>query len=464
MDRRGRPHLKLNTMSKYRAIIIGTGQAGVPLAEKLNEAGWKTAIIEKGAPGGTCVNVGCTPTKVYLASAGRVHDARGAEELGVLTSEVAISLPKVHARKQSFVENSRQNIREALEKAEHVDLIEGHARFVDNKTVSVNGQELTAEKIFVNVGARAVIPDNFAEGCFLTNVEILELTELPEHLIIIGGSYIGLEFGQMFRRFGSEVTIVEQNDRIISHEDESVSEALREILAEEGIQFRFGAECISGHRRNDGRVEVSLDCDDDKTITGSHLLLAVGRRPNTDDLGLENTDLETDDQGHIRVQPTTESTTVPGVYVLGDCNGEGQFTHTSYHDYQVVSNQLFGDSERTIEQRIRAYGLYTEPALGRVGQTEAEARQDGYTVTVFDIPMSKVARARQMNKDAGLLRVVVDADSDKILGAALLGHRADELINGIADLMYAGAPYTTIRDAMHIHPTVAEMLPSMLEG
>ncbi|PHI18163.1 mercuric reductase [Lewinellaceae bacterium SD302] len=455
-------------MQQYKAIIIGTGQAGVPLAQKLNSAGWKTAVIEKAAPGGTCVNTGCMPTKAYVASAQRASDARSAEALGVNTGEVSVDLKKIWQRKQDFRSESRDNIRGMLEDAKHIDYIEGHARFTGNKTLEVNGEELAGEYIFINVGARARVPEPLSGHDFMTNVEILDLKEIPEHLIIVGGSYIGLEFGQIFRRFGSEVTIVERNERVIDQEDECISEAIQQCLEKEGIDFRLGAECISG-RREEGKVIIGLSCDEDNEVTGSHVLLAVGRQPNTDDLGLEKTGIEVNDAGHIQVNDFLE-TSCKGVYALGDCNGEGSFTHTSYNDFQIIEDRLFGSGNRSLNHRILAYGLFIEPALGRVGKTEAQARKDAESedsltnkVAVFEIDMKKVARAKHQNKADGLLRIVVDEDSKEVLGAAFFGLHGDEMINGIADVMYAGGRYTDIRDAMHIHPTVGEMIPTMLE-
>jgi len=340
---------------------------------------------------------------------------------------------------------------------------EGHARFEDKKVLSVGEKKLSAEKIFINVGGRAFIPGGFEDVDYLTNSSIMELDEVPEHLIIVGGGYIGLEFGQMFSRFGSEVTIIEQGHRLLPKEDKDVSDAIQEILEDEGITFRFGAECIEGTNEN-GQVVVDVNCDaGPPQVKGSHLLLATGRRPNTDDLGVEHTTIKTDDRGFIQVDNQLQ-TTADGIWALGDCNGEGAFTHTAYNDFEIVAANLFDDNPRRLPDRIMCYGLYIDPALGRVGMTEAQARESDRKVLIGKRPMSRIARAKEKGETKGFMKVLVDADSEKILGAAILGIEGDEIIHSIIDIMYADEPYTTIRDAIHIHPTVSELIPTMLEN
>lgn len=448
----------------YDAIIIGSGQAGVPLANRLAKAGMKTAIIEKSHFGGTCVNTGCTPTKAYVASARRAFAARTADELGIeIQGSIRANLARIKARKDELVQSSRDSIRESLQQNDKITVYPGKARFVGPRRVEVSGKKLTADKIFINVGARPRIPDGFEGVDYLTNESILELTELPEHLVVVGGSYIGLEFAQMFRRFGSKVTLVEMSDRLINREDEDVSAAILEIVEASGIAVRLNAECISGRQEGD-KVIVDIECDEgEPTAAGSHLLMATGRTPNTDDLGLQAAGIETDKRGYIQVNERLE-TSRDGVWALGDCNGEGAFTHTSYNDFQIVAGNLFEGGRRSLADRIMCYALYIDPPLGRAGLTEAQARQAGKAIRVARFPMEKVSRAREKGETQGLMKIVIEADSEKILGAAILGIEGDEIIHSILDVMYCGASYTTIRDAMHIHPTVSELIPTMLEN
>ena len=452
-------------MTTYDAIILGTGQAGVPLAGRLAGAGMKTAIIEKGHYGGTCVNTGCTPTKAWVASARRAWAARTANALGVNTgSTITVDMKKVKARKDGLVEDSRSGLKEMLENTENLVVYNGKAFFTGPKQIRVDGQSLTAEKIFINVGGRPRIPDGFEVGSFLTNRDILQLETVPEHLLVVGGGYIGLEFAQMFRRFGSAVTIIEQGERLLGKEDPDVCEAIRELLAEAGIELRLKATCLSGARKK-GKVEVNIECDEGAPeAEGSHLLLAVGRVPNTDDLGLEHTDIETDKHGFIQVNDRLE-TTVPGIWALGDCNGQGAFTHTAYNDYEIVAANLLDGGDRKVSDRILCYALYIDPPLGRAGMTEAQARSAGKTYRVAKRAMSRVARAKEKGETQGFMKFLVEEDTDKILGAAVFGTGGDEVVHSVLDLMYAGASYELLaRRAVHIHPTVSELIPTTLQN
>jgi len=452
-------------MEQFDAIIIGTGQAGPSLAARCAEEGLKTAIIERDKFGGTCVNTGCTPTKALVASARAAHMANRMDDFGVsIDGAITVDMEKVKARKDAIVEESTEGIERWLKSTENLTVYEGHARFEDEKVLSVGDKKLSANKIFINVGGRAFIPNGFEDVDYLTNSSIMELVEVPEHLIIVGGGYIGLEFGQMYSRFGSEVTIIEQGHRLLPKEDKDVSNAIQEILENEGINFRFGAECIGGSNDN-GQVVVDVNCEEGPPqVTGSHLLLATGRRPNTDDLGLENTTIETDERGFIRVDDQLK-TTADSIWALGDCNGEGAFTHTAYNDFEIVAANLFDDNNpRRLSDRIMCYGLYIDPALGRAGMTEAQARESDRNVLFGKRPMSRIARAKEKGETQGFMKILVDADSEEILGAAILGIESDEIIHSIIDIMYAEEPYTTIRNAVHIHPTVSELIPTMLEN
>jgi len=451
-------------MEQFNAIIIGTGQAGPSLAARCADEGLKTAIVERDQFGGTCVNTGCTPTKALVASARAAHMANRMSDFGVeINGSISVDMEKVKARKDAIVKESTEGVENWLKSTENLTVYEGHARFEDEMIISVGNNKLTADKIFINVGGRAFIPDGFEEVDYLTNSSIMELDEVPEHLIIVGGGYIGLEFGQMYGRFGSNVTIIEQGHRLLPKEDEDVSNAIQEILENEGINFRFGAECIGGSNNN-GEVVVDVNCEaGPPQVTGSHLLLATGRRPNTDDLGLEHTSIKTDNRGFIQVDDQLR-TTQDGSWALGDCNGEGAFTHTAYNDFEIVAANLFDEHPRRLSDRIMCYGLYIDPALGRVGMTEAQARKSDRNIMIGKRPMSRIARAKEKGETKGFMKVLVDADTKKILGASILGIEGDEIIHSIIDIMYADEPYTTIRDAIHIHPTVSELIPTMLEN
>jgi pyruvate/2-oxoglutarate dehydrogenase complex dihydrolipoamide dehydrogenase (E3) component len=445
------------------AIVIGTGQAAPALCNRLDQAGLKTVVIERKLVGGTCVNNGCIPTKTLVASAHAAHMARRGREYGFSAGEVRVDMRAVKARKDAVVSQSSNGVTNWIGGMKSVRLERGHARFTGPHTVAVNGHAFQADKVFINVGGRALVPDipGVKEVPFLTNTTMMEVDFLPEHLVIVGGSYIGLEFAQMYRRFGSKVTVVERAPRLIAREDDDVSDEIRAILEREGIGIRTGAECMALSRKDD-RVVVGLECRDGPPIAeGSHVLLAVGRLPNTHDLGLEAAGIETDARGYIKVDDECR-TSVPGVWALGDANGRGAFTHTSYNDYEIVAANLFDGDRRRISDRIQAYALFTDPPLGRAGMTEKEARASGRRVLAGKLPMTRVGRAREAGETQGFMKVLVDADSKELLGAALLGLNADEIVHSVLDAMYAKAPYTTILRAMHIHPTVTELIPTLL--
>jgi pyruvate/2-oxoglutarate dehydrogenase complex dihydrolipoamide dehydrogenase (E3) component len=450
--------------TKYDGIIIGTGQAGPSLAGRLASAGMKVAIVERKRFGGTCVNNGCIPTKTLVASARAAHIARHAGEYGVrIASSIAVDMKKVKERKDAVVRRSNEGVEKWLKSTENVTVYEGHARFAGAHQLSVGNELLEADKIFINVGGRASTPPlpGLDQVSYLNNSTMMDVDFLPEHLIVIGGSYVGLEFAQMYRRFGSEVTIVEMGPRLIQREDEDVSEAVRTILEAEGIKLRLSAECIALERRGN-KVAVNVDCTSgDKTVIGSHALLAVGRIPNTEDLGLENAGVTVDQRGYIQVDDQLR-TNVPGIYALGDCNGRGAFTHTSYNDYEIVAANLLDGDQRRVSDRITAYALYIDPPLGRAGITETEARKSGRKALIAKRAMDRVGRAVEKGETQGFMKVLVDAETKQILGASLLGIECDEVIHSILDVMYAKAPYTVIQRAMHIHPTVTELIPTML--
>ena len=451
--------------NKYDAIIIGTGQAGPALAGRLNSEGQKTAIIERKLVGGTCVNVGCIPTKTLVGSARIAHLAREAGKFGVSVSgDISVDMQKVKARKDEISGGSNQSVTDWLTGMENVDLIRGHARFVDTYAVEVNGEVLEADKIFVNVGGRARMPDwkGLDDVSYFTNSTIMDVDYLPEHLIIVGGSYIGLEFAQMYRRFGSEVTVVEMHDRIIGREDDDVSDTIKEILEEEGVRFRLNADCIEA-RAIDKGVAIRVNCDEGpEEEEGSHLLVAVGRVPNTDDLGLDKAGIQSNQFGYIDVDEQLR-TNVPGVWAIGDANGRGAFTHTSYNDYEIVAANLFDNDVRKVSDRILCYGLFIDPPLGRIGMTEKEVRASGRRALMGKRLMTRVGRAREFGETRGFIKIIVDADSKEILGAAMLGLSGDEAIHCLLDTMYARQPYTVISRAVHIHPTVAELIPTVLQ-
>jgi pyruvate/2-oxoglutarate dehydrogenase complex dihydrolipoamide dehydrogenase (E3) component len=450
-------------MKHFDAIIIGTGQAGPPLAARFASAGKTVAIIERGKFGGTCVNTGCTPTKTLVASAEAIHVARRGAEYGFSTGDVRVDIKRVKARKDEASARSSKGVEEWLRGMKNCTVIQGQARFQSSNTVVVNNEVLEADKIYINVGGRARIPDmpGIRDVPFLTNSSLMDIDFLPGHFIIVGGSYVGLEFAQIYRRLGSEVTIVEMGPRLIGREDEDISQAVHEILEAEGIRVRLNAKCISLLKR-DSAVGVGLTCEEGPPeIMGTHILLAVGRIPNTSDLGLEKAGVTTDHRGFIIVDDQLQ-TNVPGIWALGDCNGRGAFTHTSYNDYEIVADNLFNADHRRVSDRIQAYALYIDPPLGRCGMTDAEIRKSGRRALAAKYPMSQVTRAYEKAETQGFIKISVDAETKQILGAAILGVGGDELIHVLLDVMYAKAPYTVIQRAMHIHPTVAEFLPVIL--
>ena len=449
---------------QFDAIIIGTGQAGPSLAARFAAAGMTAAIIERHKFGGTCVNTGCIPTKTLVASAYAAHVARRGAEYGfAVNGDVRVDMKRVKARKDEVAGRSNRGVEEWLREQKNCTVIQGHARFQSSHTVAVNDEVLQADKIFINVGGRASVPamPGIRDVPFLTNSSIMDVDFLPEHLVIVGGSYIGLEFGQMYRRFGSEVTIVEMGPRLIGREDEDISEAVRHILEAEGIQIRLNAKCIS-LAKHDSRIAVGIRCDEGPPeVLGTHVLLAVGRTPNTHDLGLDRAGVATDERGYIVVDDQLQ-TNVPGVWALGDCNGRGAFTHTSYNDYEIVADNLLNKDDRRVSDRIQTYALFTDPPLGRCGMTDAEIRKSGRAALATKLPMSRVSRAVEKGETHGFIKVAVDADTKQILSAAILGTGGDEIVHVLLDAMYAKAPYTVIQRAMHIHPTVAEYLPTVL--
>ena len=448
----------------FDAIIIGAGQAGPSLAGRLTAAGLTVALIERQDFGGTCVNTGCMPTKTLVASAYAAHLARRAADYGVtLGGEVGVDMKKVHDRARTVTLNARGNLEKWLDGMAGCTVFRGHARFESADTVRVGDAVLTAPRIFLNVGGRANAPDmpGLDQISYLTNVGMMAVEELPKHLVIVGGSYIGLEFAQMYRRFGAEVTVVEMGPRLIGREDPEISDAVREILEGEGISVRLNSECISFAPCDEG-VCVHVTCEDGAPqVVGSHVLLAIGRKPNTDDLGLDKAGIDLDKRGYVVVDDQLK-TSNPGVWAMGDCNGKGAFTHTAYNDFEIIAANLLDNDPRKVSDRITCYGLFIDPPLGRVGLTEAEARATGRPLLVGQRPMTRVGRAVEKGETQGFMKVVVDAETKLILGAAILGLNGDEAIHGLIDIMYAKAPYTTIQRAVHIHPTVSELVPTML--
>ena len=451
------------TTKHFDAIIIGTGQAGPAMAARFAGAGKTVAIIERHKFGGTCVNTGCTPTKTLVASAYAIHVARRGAEYGFAAGDVRVDMKRVKARKDAASASSSKEVEERLRGAANCTVIQGQARFQSSNTVVVNDEVLQADKIFINVGARASVPEmpGVHDVPFLNNSSIMDIDFLPERFIIVGGSYVGLEFAQIYRRLGSDVTVVEMGPRLIGREDEDISEAVREILEAEGIKIRLNAKCISLEKR-DGGVAVGLTCEEGSPeAVGTHVLLAVGRTPNTSDLGLDRAGVASDHRGFITVDDQLQ-TNVPGIWALGDCNGRGAFTHTSYNDYEIVADNLFNTDHRRVSDRILAYALYTDPPLGRCGMTDAEIRKSGRSALAAKYPMSEVSRAYEKGETQGFIKISVDAETKQILGAAILGVGGDEVVHALLDAMYAKAPYTVIQRAMHIHPTVSEYLPIIL--
>ncbi|GAB2577823.1 FAD-containing oxidoreductase [Dyella jejuensis] len=451
---------------RFDAIIVGAGQAGPPLAGRLTAAGMQVALVERQFFGGTCVNTGCMPTKTLVASARVAHQVRRAADYGVvLGGEVGIDFQRVMARAHTVTDNARGNVERWLDGMHGLTVLRGHARFESHDSLRIGGEAISAPRIFLNVGGRALVPDMPGVHAipYLTNTSILQLDILPEHLAIVGGSYIGLEFAQMFRRFGAKVTIIEQQPTLIGREDDDVSSTIAEILQGEGIAVRTHAECVAFAKHASG-IAVKVDCacaSGDPGLIVSHVLLAVGRRPNTDDLGLEHAGVSTDKHGYITVDDTL-ATSVPGIWAMGDCNGRGAFTHTAYNDFEIIAANLLDGGQRRVSSRIAGYALYIDPPLGRVGMTEAQARASGKRVLVSKRPMSRVGRAVERDETQGFMKIVADADTHRILGAAILGISGDEAIHGVIDLMNADQPYDTLQWAVPIHPTVSELLPTLV--
>ncbi|MEJ0035707.1 MAG: FAD-containing oxidoreductase [Gammaproteobacteria bacterium] len=449
----------------YDALIIGTGQAGPSLAGRLAGSGMKVAIVERGPFGGTCVNNGCTPTKAMVASAYAAHVTRRASDYGVISSgEPSVDLRRVKARKDAIVASSRDPLEQWLAGLENGRVFRGHARFVGPDTVDVNGTEITAEKIFLNVGGRPRIPPfpGIDATPYLTNISMMDLDVLPEHLIVVGGSYVGLEFAQMFRRFGSHVTVVEMGPRLVAREDEDVSLAIQDFLRAEGISFRLDAMCISLLNGPEG-VSVNVNCREGAPRElGSHVLLAVGRVPNTDDLGLDRAGIRTDKSGYIEVDESLR-TSNPNVWALGDCNGKGAFTHTAYNDYEIVADNVLSQAGRKYTDRVPVYALFTDPPLGRIGMNEADIRKLGLQALVGKRPMTRVSRAIEKGETNGFLKIYTEATSGRILGASLLGTGADEAVHSLLDAVYARTPHQQVQSHVRIHPTVSELLPTTME-
>ena len=448
----------------FDAVVVGAGQAGPFLAARLAAAGQTVALIERKFLGGTCVNTGCMPTKAMVASAYAARLARRAADYGVtIGGPVSIDMKAVMARKEKVTLDARHGLETWFGAMERCRVIYGHATFVSPKELQVGDTRLSADRFFLNVGGRAAVPDmpGIDTVPYLTNSSIMALDHLPRHLVVIGGSYIGLEFGQMFRRFGSEVTIVERNPRLIPKEDEDVSGAVLDILQREGIDIRLGAGCIGFERRGED-VLVKINGESGASqLVGSHILLAVGRRPNTDDLGLDKAGVKTDARGFIGVDDRLE-TNVPGIWALGDCNGRGAFTHTSYNDFEIVAGNLLDGEDRRLSDRHPAYGLYIDPPLGRVGMTEAEVRRSGRKALIGTRPMTRVGRAVEKGETLGFIKILADAETKEILGASILGTGGDEAVHALIDAIYAKATTETIRRAVHIHPTVSELIPTVI--
>ncbi len=450
----------------FDAIVIGTGQAGPALAARLSSAGMQVAVIEKAKFGGTCVNNGCTPTKTLIASAYAAHLAYRAADYGVeIPGAPRVDMKRVKARKDAVVANSTTGVEKWMRGLKNTTVIHGHARFVSEKVINAENQELTADKIFLDVGGRPLVPKipGLDAVPYLTNVSIMEVDFVPEHLLVVGGSYVGLEFAQMYRRFGARVTVIEMGARLISREDEDVSAEIKKILEDEGIEVRLNAECLSASKEGGG-VALGLGCKEGAPrASGSHLLLAVGRAPNTGDLGLQAAGIKTDKRGYIEVDEALR-TTNPNVWALGDCNGKGAFTHTAYNDYEIVADNLLADAGRKWTDRVMCYALYTDPPLGRVGMSEDEIRKKSLKALVGKRPMTRVSRAVEKGETKGFLKIHVEEGSQRILGAALLGTSADEAVHSLIDAVYAKTPYPEFQRRVRIHPNVSELLPTVLEN
>ncbi len=454
-----------NNTVQYDAIIIGSGQGGNPLGQQLAKRGERVALIESNDLGGSCINTGCTPTKTMVASAQVAHYARNAARWGVRARDVSVDMSVVSQRKQKTVLAGRTGWEKVVDGDKEPHLYRERTRFTGPKTIQVGAETLTGKKVFIDTGSTATVPP--IEGInavpYLTNVSILELREVPKHLLILGGSYIGLEFGQMFRRFGSDVTVIEHNPQILPHEDEDVAAELQKVLESEGVKFELGKKASKVRRQGDS-IELTIEGKKESTTaTGSHLLVAVGRTPATKDLDLEKTGVKTDDKGFIEVNDRLE-TTAPDIWAIGDVKGGPAFTHISYNDYQIIYGNLYEGANLSTKTRVVPYAVFTDPALGRVGATEKEARVQGKKLKVGKVPMSSVARARERDETAGLMKIVVDAETDKVLGAAFLSSAGDETVQIISTLIWADKPYTLLKGAIYIHPTFAEGLFALMDS
>ena len=452
-------------MPHYDAIVVGTGQSGPALARRLVAAGWKVAIIERKLFGGTCVNTGCTPTKTLIASAYAAHVVRHAADYGVrVEGTINVDMKAVKARKDAVVAPSRNGVERSLKTLQGCTVYQGHGRFVAEKKVAVNDAELSADRIFLNVGARATIPPipGLDQVPYLTNSSMMDIDFLPAHLVILGGSYVGLEFAQAYRRFGSEVTVIELGPRLCVREDEDVSRAVADFLNDEGIDVRVDSKVVSLEKQGNAVAVTVESAGKSSQIVGTHVLVAIGRRPNTDDLGLDRAGIATDAHGYIQVDDQLR-TNVPDIWAMGDCNGRGAFTHTSWNDFEIVAANLLDNDPRRVSDRITAYALYTDPPLGRAGMTEAEVRKAGKPALIATLAMEDVSRAYEKGETKGFMKILVDRDSKRILGASFLGLSGDEVIHSVLDVMYAKAPYTVMQRAMHIHPTVSELIPTMMD-
>jgi pyruvate/2-oxoglutarate dehydrogenase complex dihydrolipoamide dehydrogenase (E3) component len=448
----------------FDAIVVGAGQAGPAVAARCSRQGLRVALVERGHFGGTCVNVGCIPTKTLVASARAMQLARRGAEFGFSAGPLRVDMARVKARKDGIVQASRAGVEAWMRGLANTEVISGEARFIAPRTLEVAGRRLSAPRVFLNVGGRPTRPalQGIDEVPTLDSTSIMELDEVPEHLVIVGGSYIGLEFAQMMRRFGAEVTVVERSKRLLPREDADVSDGVRAILEAEGVRFRLGAECVSLARRG-SRIAVGAECESEQpAIEGSHVLLAMGRQPNTEGLGLAAAGIDTDERGYIRVDDQCR-TSADGVWALGDCNGRGAFTHTSWNDHEIVVANLFDHDPRRIADRIPCHALFIDPPLGRVGRTEDEVRASGRPALIATMPMQRVGRARESGETQGFMKVLVDAGSQQLLGAAILGLSGDEVVHSLLDVMAAGQPYTAISRTMHIHPTVSELVPTLLQ-
>jgi pyruvate/2-oxoglutarate dehydrogenase complex dihydrolipoamide dehydrogenase (E3) component len=450
---------------KFDAIIIGTGQAGKPLSYALADLGWKVALIERAELGGSCINTGCTPTKTMVASAQVAHYARDAARWGVRVSGVEVDLPAVVARKNQVVQNARTSIQKRIDSRPNIRLVRGPARFIAPHQVQVGAEVFESQKIFINTGTRPAVPQipGLDTVPFLTNATVMELQAVPEHLLVLGGGYIGLEFGQMFRRFGSRVTIIHNGERILPREDPDVVSALQTALEAEGIVLRMNVETkrVENHS---GSIALTLESGgSSERLQGSHLLVATGRKPNTEDLGLETAGVLTGSRGYIKVNGRLE-TNVPGIWALGDVKGGPAFTHIFYNDYQIAYANIVDGKNLSIENRYLPYALFTDPQLGRVGITESDARASGRKFKMGTFPMSSVARAIERDETAGLMKIIVDAENDRILGAAILGSEGGETVQILGAMILAGAPYTVLKGAVYIHPTLAEGFFGLMES